>query len=113
MISGGRVNWEGPPGGGSGLGVGTAIAVGDAFNCARFLSTTATVSNSESLYGTCGLFNVVNRNAVPMDAAYLNVEYVGMLYQYTCDADIILTLASGPAAGAQGHADVIVEYVTE
>ena len=110
MIVGGQAFWEGPTagGGGSGLGVGTSISIGDAFDCDRFLTATATVSNSESTYGTCGRFVISNANAVPMNGEYLNVEYTGVLYQYTCDSDILLTLNSGPATGAQGHVRLVV-----
>lgn len=110
IITGGQAHWEGPAGSGSGLGTGAAFVIGDSFNCARFLTLTNAATSSEGLYAQCGTFNVCDFNPVPMNQQYLNVEYSGILYEYTCDTDMLLTLASGPATGAQGHVRVVIDY---
>jgi hypothetical protein len=108
VILGGEVNWKGTN---AGLGAAAAFTIGDAFNCARFMTLTTATSPSDSL--TCSRFNVMDTGLMPLNASYSNREYVGVGYECTCATDILVTFANGPAAGLVGHMIVLVEYSTE
>ena len=108
-IKGGQLHWKGAAGT-AGLGTSTSVTVGDEFDCDRFLSATATTAASDSIYGTCGRFNVLDAQAIPLNAAYANSERVGIGYEYTCGSYIVVGLNNGTFTGVLS---LSVEYTTE
>lgn len=109
VILSGHLHWKGAAGS-AGLGTSTSVTVGDEFDCDRFLTATATTSNSDSIFGNCGRFNVLDSTIIPLNAAYANSERTGIGYEYTCDSAIVVGLNNGIFTGVLS---LEVEYATE
>lgn len=111
VVVGGKLEW-------TALGSSVAIiGVGDQFNCTRFMLGADGSVASYSQVGltpfpnSCGVFNQISTAQAPLWNCGTDVNnYVGSLYQFTCDSDVIVYFSY--AAAQTGYLKLTVETVT-
>ena len=107
VLVGGRLEW-------TAMGSGTVwLGVGDQFICDRFMTRAdASASNVTSptagVASSCGFFNAISTAQQPLNPAVLDCNsYVGTLWEFTCDTDVILYSSYGGAL--TGYVKLVVE----
>ena|SRR5690242_3016815 len=112
IILGGKLEW-------SALGSSSVIiGVGDQYNCTRFMTqadgsvaSNLQVTAASAYANSCGVFNQLSSAKPPLWNCGTDVNnYVGSLYQTTCDTDIIVYTSY--AAATTGLLKLTVETAT-